>query len=58
MRTTRAEHQTAHLSNSLTMFNRLLEVVRSVDTAKVEAMRASRDYEALELYILQKLMGG
>jgi len=57
MRTTKPEQQTAHLSNSLTMFQRLLEVARSVDNAKVEALRAARDYETLELYILEKLMG-
>ncbi|MFQ3591989.1 MAG: xylose isomerase, partial [Gemmataceae bacterium] len=57
MRTTKPEQQTAHLSNSLRMFNRLLEVVRSPDTAKVESLRADRDYEALELYILETLMG-
>src|SRR5207302_9999890 len=36
MRTTRAAEQTKHLANSRTMFLRLLEVVRSVDAARVE----------------------
>jgi xylose isomerase len=57
MRATKPEHQTQHLANSKAIFLRLLEVVRSVDTAKVEALRAERNYEALELYILDKLMG-
>jgi xylose isomerase len=57
MRTTRAGDQTRHLANSLEMFKRMLDVVRSVDTAKVEAYRAERDYEALEMYILGHLMG-
>ena len=35
----------------------LLEVVRSVDAAKVEALRAERNYEALEWYVLDRLMG-
>ena len=39
------------------MFHRLLGIVRSVDAAKVEAFRAQRDYEGLEMYILEKLMG-
>jgi xylose isomerase len=57
MRSTRPEHQTQHLANSKAMFLRLLEVVRSVDAAKVEALRAERNYEALELYALDRLMG-
>jgi xylose isomerase len=57
MRTTRPEHQTRHLANSKAIFLRLVEVVRSVDAAKVEALRTERNYEALELYVLDKLMG-
>jgi xylose isomerase len=57
MRTTRAAEQTRHLANSREMFLRLLEVVRSIDSEKVEAFRAERDYEALEMYILSRLMG-
>ncbi len=57
MRTTRAADQTKHLANSLTMFKRLLEVVRGVDEAKVEEYRAKRDYEGLEMYVLERLMG-
>jgi xylose isomerase len=57
MRTTRQSDQTRHLVNSRQMFLRLLEVVRSVDAAKVEQYRAERNYEGLEMYILEKLMG-
>src|SRR2546429_6362102 len=57
MRTTRAADQTRHLANSRAMFLRLLEVVRRIDAAKVEAFRAERDYEGLEMYILSELMG-
>ena len=57
MRTTKIEHQTKHLANSRAVFLRLVEVARSVDAAKVESLRAERDYEALEMYILEKLMG-
>ena len=52
MRTTRAADATQHLANSLRMFKRLLKLVRSVDERKVEAFRAARDYEGLEMYIL------
>jgi xylose isomerase len=57
MRTTKASDQTRHLANSRQMFLDLVQVARSVDTAKVEAYRAERDYEGLEMYILDKLMG-
>jgi xylose isomerase len=57
MRTTKPGDQTKHLANSREMFLRLLDVVRSVDDAQVEAYRAERDYEGLEMYILGKLMG-
>ncbi len=57
MRSTKPEHQTLHLANSRAMFLRLLDVVRSVNVAEVEALRQARNYEALEMYILGKLMG-
>jgi xylose isomerase len=57
MRTTRAAEQTRHLANSRAVFLRLLDVVRSVDAGRVERFRADRDYETLEMYILEKLMG-
>jgi xylose isomerase len=57
MRTTRPGDQTKHLANSRAMFLHLLEIVRSVDAARVEALRAERDYEALEMYVLEHLLG-
>jgi xylose isomerase len=57
MRSTKAEDQIKHLTNSRDMFLRLLEVVRRVDAKKVEALRAARDYEGLERYVLWHLMG-
>jgi xylose isomerase len=57
MRTTKPEHQTKHLQNSKKLFERLVEVARSLDTNLIEQLRADRDYEALELYIVEKLMG-
>ncbi len=57
MRTTKPADQTRHLANSRELFLRLLEVVRGTDAARVEAFRAERDYEGLEMYILGRLMG-
>ena len=57
MRTTKAVDQTKHLSNSREIFLRLLDVVRSLDNAKVEEFRAARDYEGLEMYVVGKLIG-
>ncbi len=57
MRTTKPSDQTRHLANSREMFLRLLELARSVDASQIEAFRAERDYEGLEMYILGKLMG-
>jgi xylose isomerase len=57
MRTTREADQTKHLVNSRAIFLRLVEVARSVDAAKIEDFRSRRDYEGLEMYILDRLMG-
>jgi xylose isomerase len=57
MRTTTFEESTYHLSHSKTMFLRLLEVVRGIDMARVEELRAHRQYEQLEMLILTALMG-
>lgn len=57
MRTTKQVDQTRHLANSRQMVLRLLEVARSVDAATVEQYRAERNYEGLEMYILERLMG-
>ena len=57
MRTTKQSDDTEHLSNSRRMFLNLLDVVRSLDTAHIEKLRASRDYETLDLYICERLLG-
>jgi xylose isomerase len=57
MRTTKPEDATKHLANSKKIFDHVLQLVRSVDAKKVEAFRAARDYEGLEIYIVEKLMG-
>ena len=55
--TTVFEESLYHLAHSKTMFERLLEVVRAVDVNKVEQFRQSRQYEQLEMLILNALMG-
>ena len=57
MRTTKPADQTKHLANSRAMFLRLVDVARSVDAKRIESLRAERDYEGLEMYVLEKLMG-
>jgi xylose isomerase len=57
LRTQVKEKSTKHLSNSREIFLRLLELVRSLDVKKVEELRASRDYEELDLLIVNHLMG-
>jgi xylose isomerase len=57
MRTTKQSDETRHLANSLRMFQHLLELARTLDTDKVETFRGTRDYEGLELYILEHLLG-
>lgn len=57
MRTQRAGAATRHLANSRTMFLRLLEISRGLDEATVQALVAERDYEGLELLIMQALTG-
>ncbi|MEO6807699.1 MAG: TIM barrel protein [Isosphaeraceae bacterium] len=55
MRTTTVEESMFHLSHSQTMFLRLLEIVRGVDHARVEELRQNRQYEQLEMLVLNAL---
>jgi xylose isomerase len=57
MRTTTFAESTYHLSHSKTMFLRLLEIVRGIDTSRVEELRSNRQYEQLEMLILNALTG-
>ena len=57
IRTQPAESATKHLSNSLYIFLRLVEVVRAIDWTEVDALKAARDYEEIDRLILDKLMG-
>jgi xylose isomerase len=57
MRTQKDDKATAHLSNSLEMFNHLLEISRGTDDKLIEGFRNERDYEGLDLYIMKQLIG-
>jgi len=56
MRTQKQGSATKHLSNSRTIFLRLVELVRSLDKDKVEALISERDYEELDMLIINHLM--
>jgi xylose isomerase len=57
MRTQRAEVATRHLANSRKIFLHLVEKARTFDGNIERECIASRDYEALEMAILEHLMG-
>jgi xylose isomerase len=57
MRTQPAELATKHLSNSIRTFLRLVERVRSLDRAQMNALITARDYEELDWLIVNHLMG-
>ena len=58
MRTQRREVSTKHLRNSREVFLRLVALVRTLDEAKVQQLIQERDYEELDLLIMQHLLGG
>lgn len=58
MRTQPREMSTKHLLNSRKTFLRLLEKVRTLDRAVERELIEARDYEELDLYILEHLLGG
>ena len=57
MRTQPAGMALKHLSNSKRMFERLIAVSAGLDRSTISALRAARDYEELDMYILNALMG-
>lgn len=57
LRTQPFDMATKHLRNSLQIFLRLVEVVRSLDRERINALIAARDYEELDWLILTNLMG-
>lgn len=56
-RTTRAEHWVAHLDNSRRTFLRLVEKARSFNETKARQMIDDRDYQALDQYVIEHLLG-
>jgi xylose isomerase len=57
MRTQKAEVATKHLSNSRRIFLDLVEKVRTFDKNVERQCIANRDYEALDLAVMQHLLG-
>ena len=57
MRTQKFGVSTKHLSNSRTIFLKLLDVVRGLNQKTVDGLIAERDYEELDLLIVNALMG-
>ena len=57
LRTQKATVATKHLSNSRTIFLRLLKLSRSLNAKKMDALIKARDYEELDLYIMKALLG-
>jgi len=57
MRTQKQATATKHLSNSRTIFLKLVELVHSLDESQVDELIANRDYEELDLLIINHLMG-
>ena len=57
MRTQKPEVATKHLSNSREIFLELVKLVQKLDKTRVEKLIAERDYEELDLLIINHLMG-
>ena len=57
MRTQKQDMATKHLANSRTIFLRLVELVRSLDQDRIEKLIVERDYEELDMLIINHLMG-
>jgi xylose isomerase len=57
LRTQKDDVATKHLINSKKIFLALLDVVKNVDRKKITDLRTSRNYEELEAYIVDCLMG-
>jgi len=57
MRTQKQQVATKHLSNSRTIFLHLLDLVRSLDQKKVDNLISERDYEELDMLIINHLIG-
>lgn len=58
MRSQKDDSAWKHLSNSRAIFLKLLEISRRLDQKKIAQLRMERDYEELEMYIIESLLGG
>ncbi len=58
MRTQKQDVATKHLSNSRSIFLKLVDLVRSLDETQMDQLIAERDYEAVEMLIINHLLGG
>lgn len=56
-RPTRVEHWLAHLDNSRRTFLKLVQKARSFDESKARQMIADRNYQALDQYVIEHLLG-
>lgn len=56
-RTTKVEHWLAHLDNSRRTFLKLVQKVRTFNESKGRQMIADRDYQALDQYVIEHLLG-
>lgn len=57
LRTQVKEKSTKHLRNSREIFLRLVDLARSLDVDRVEQLRSTRDYEELDMLIVNHLLG-
>lgn len=56
-RTTKVEHWLAHLDNSRRTFLKLVQKARTFDESKARQMIADRNYQALDQYVIEHLLG-
>jgi xylose isomerase len=57
LRTQKYEKSTEHLRLSKQIFLALLEVVKGLDRSRLDSYRQDRNYEALEYFIIENIMG-
>ena len=57
MRTQQGSPVTTHLESSRRIFLHLVDKVRSWDRTQEAQMREARDYEALEMAVIEHLLG-
>jgi len=58
MRTQKDDVATKHLTNSKEIFLKMLSISRKIDDKFIEKCQRNRDYEELDLYIMESLLAG